>query len=323
MNKIAQKILKAKSILLSTHRTPDGDGLGSELALYHALTKIGKEVQLVHVDKPAFKYGFLIKKAPIEYFETSLKNVPDLALLFDTNDGRLLPGLWEELEKESVEFAFIDHHPILQEAPSVGELSYIDTEAASTGEITFDLIEKLDIEIDENIAEAIYTSICFDTQLFRYIKSSAKSHTIAAKLIPFIENPEDIHDSLFGNIPIEKFRFISFCTNKIEFHHNDCLAYLEVTDEDLVRFNMSNEDTRDLTDQILGIDSVELSLVVSPSSEGKKLSFRSKKPLEILQIAKSWDGGGHKYASGAFVPSSHENFKILKEKLIKQLGELL
>lgn len=323
MNKLVEKINASDKIILSTHRTPDGDGLGSELALFHALTKMGKSVRLVHVDEPAFKYKFITKKAPLEYYSEDLDIQADLILVFDTNDGRMLPLFWEKVTSLNLEFAFIDHHPILKEAPQIGELSFIDTKAASTGEISFDLIEMLGVELDTNIAEAIYTSICFDTQLFRYIKSSAKSHAIAAKLIPHIENPEDIHDHLFGNIPIEKFRFISHCTNKIEFYYNDHLAYLEVNDEDLIRFNMSNEDTRDLTDQILGIDSVEVSLVVTPSPEGKKLSFRSKKPIEVLQIAKSWGGGGHKSASGAFVGKSHERYNHLKEDLLNQIGDLL
>lgn len=323
MKALLDKIKSSESIILSTHRTPDGDGLGSEVAIYHALKRLGKKVRLVHVDKPAFKYQFLTKKVNIEVFHPEIEVDCDLFMIFDTNDARMIPGLWEQVKKTSGEIAFIDHHPILQEAPGLDALSFVDTKAASTGEIAFKIIRDLGVSWDENIAEALYTSICFDTQLFRYIKSSAISHQIAAEVIPYIDTPEKIHDYLFGNIPVEKFRFISHCTNNIEFKFNNQLAFLEVTDQDLIRFNISNEDTRDLTDQILGIDSVEIALVVTPSEGAKKLSFRSKKPIEVLSAAKKWNGGGHPYASGALVKDTHPDFHELKQKLIAQLGELL
>lgn len=323
MKKLIDKIKTAKKIVLSTHRTPDGDGLGSELALFHFLKEQNYDVRLIHVDKPAFKYNFITKKAPIEIFQPTTSLDADLVLIFDTNDGRMIPGLWDKIVEGKIDFSFIDHHPLLNEAPDTGIYSFVDTKAASTGEIAYKLIKELGGVFNENIAEAIYTSICFDTQLFRYIKSSAISHQIAAEMIPFLTDPEYIHDNLFGNIPIEKFKFISHCTNKIQFLFNDQLAYLEIMDEDLIRFNMSNEDTRDLTDQILGIDSVELAIVVIPTTEGKRLSFRSKKPIEVLDIAKQFGGGGHRFASGAFVAKEHPLFAELKKHLFSMAEKVL
>jgi phosphoesterase RecJ-like protein len=86
---------------------------------------------------------------------------------------------------------------------------------------------------------------------------------------------------------------------------------------------MSNEDTRDLTDQILGIDSVELAIVAIPTQEGRRLSFRSKKPIEVLSIAKKFGGGGHKYASGAFVSREHPLYPELKKHLFSMVEDSL
>ncbi|MEE6251454.1 MAG: DHH family phosphoesterase [Bdellovibrionota bacterium] len=326
MKELLNKIKAAKQILLSTHRAPDGDGFGAEVALYHALIKLDKKVHLLHVDEPAFKYNFLRKKVRLDVFSNESQpeaSETDLILVFDTNDGRMLPGLWNWVTENKIQFAFIDHHPFLEDAPNIGELSFINTDAASTGEIVYSMIKDLEVEMDENIAEALYTSVCFDTQLFRYVKSSAISHAIAAEVIPYIDEPESIHDHLFGNIPIEKFRFLAYCTNKIEFHFNNQFAYLEITDEDLIRFNMSSEDTRDLTDHILGVDSVEISLVVIPAEGGKKLSIRSKKPLRVLELAKLWNGGGHLYASGAYIPADSKSLANLKKDLLSEIKKLL
>ena len=326
MNNLLQKIQQSKNILLSTHRTPDGDGFGAEVAFYHALIQQQKVVRLVHVDEPAYKYNFLRKKVVLENFNHYLakkSSLPDLVLVFDTNDGRMLPGLWEWIVEKQLDYAFIDHHPLLDGAPPVGPLSFVDTEAASTGEIVFRMLESLQWPLSANIAEALYTSVCFDTQLFRYVKSSPKSHEIAAKVLPYLENPEKIHEHLFGNVPIEKFRFLAHCTSQIEFFFHNQLAYLEISDDDLIRFNMSSEDTRDLTDHILGVDSVEISLVVSPHEGGKKLSIRSRKPVRVLELAELWGGGGHPAAAGAFIPAGSERLLNLKKELLQEVEKLL
>src|SRR5690606_5720111 len=116
----------AKTILLSTHRECDGDGLGAEIALYHALKKAGKNVRVLNVDDVPPKYHFLNHYDFLEIYQRPHKPVQDidLTLIFDTNDERQLGSLYSVLKAQSKEILFIDHHPILAEGPIPTQGSY-------------------------------------------------------------------------------------------------------------------------------------------------------------------------------------------------------
>src|SRR5687767_15079165 len=157
MKALAKKIHKAKRIVLSTHRESDGDGIGCEIALYLALKKSGKDVRILNVDRVPKKYEFLKVTKEMQYYEE--KHSPlkptDMGLIFDTNDHRLLSPLFEELEKKCDEIVFIDHHPELLQGPRPTAGSLLLTDAASTGEIVYQIINELSIPLDEHIAEAL------------------------------------------------------------------------------------------------------------------------------------------------------------------------
>lgn len=320
-SKLSDIILEAQSILLTTHREPDGDGLGSQLALYYALKKINKKVKIVNVDSAPAKYNFLNHKSLIEVFNGVLEPV-DLAIVMDTNDRRLISPLYEHLEKNSTQIVFLDHHPVLQKGPAPSPNSIINTKAASTGEITYDLIEHLKIPLNTQISEALYTSLVFDTQMFRFIRNSSKSHYIAAELLKFPINSEKIHQALFGDFSKEKILFMAKSLSHLEFYTQDRIALLRIEKKELLDANLSKDQTKDLIDMIMNIESVEIaSLILEHSPSEFKLSFRSKGQVPILHIAESFGGGGHLYAAGAFV--QNKNFHSLKEEVTNQLLETL
>ena len=138
---IVDAIKNAKTVLLTTHRQCDGDGLGAQLGMYHALKSLGKNVRVLNVDATPNKYRFLSPDSYIQYFDSHYDPIheTDLTLIFDTNDKRLLAPLYDELEKKSKNIFFIDHHPVLKTGPEPTSGSVINTQAASTGEIVFDI----------------------------------------------------------------------------------------------------------------------------------------------------------------------------------------
>ena len=210
-------IKNAHKIVLTTHKDCDGDGLGSELALYYGLKKIGKDVQIVHVDLLPKRYENFLNKDLFTLFRPTLFESPiDLCLIFDTNDERLIEPLFSEIQTVCKDIVFIDHHPLLKSGP-LPKRAFIDTTAASTGEITYSVIKNLDIPLDVSIAESLYLSVVFDTQLFRYVRRSVASHQIAIDLLPFIPSPETIHRNLFGGQTPEKISFISKALGKINY----------------------------------------------------------------------------------------------------------
>ena len=301
--RLTKDIQEAKNILLTTHRQCDGDGLGSVLGLYHALKKLKKPVQAFCVDKIPSKYSFLEPKKYIKVFEdahNSVKNT-ELALIFDTNDKRLVEPLYAELTKKCKKILFIDHHPILNQGPEPTMGSFIDTRAASTGEITYFLIKEFGVSLDALIARAIYTSIAFDTQVFKYIRNSPASHLIAAELLEFEKNPDEIHRKLFATHTQGKITFLSKVLSEIDFFANGKAAILCLSQKDMEDNRLGPDDARDVIDMIMNIKTVQVGALFRQESNGYKISLRSKGEIEILGIAENFQGGGHMFAAGAFI----------------------
>lgn len=321
--KVAQSIRNASRILLTTHRQCDGDGLGSELAIYHALKKINKEVRILNVDGTPQKYDYLNPDQYIQYFDGPHDPIEpmDLALIFDTNDRRLIEPLYEELEKKCKNIIFVDHHPVLKEGPEPTSQSVINIRAASTGELAYDIIKALDIELDEKIARALYTSVVFDTQLFRYIRNSARSHEVVVDLLQHEKNPIEVHRRLFGNFTASKLQFIADSLSDVEFFDDEQLAILKLKTEDLTRRGMNIDDSRDLIDMIMNIETVQAAAVLREDApQVYKLSLRSKGNFPILQIAEKFGGGGHHFASGATLEGE---YTALRDEILKSMRKQL
>jgi phosphoesterase RecJ-like protein len=229
----------------------------------------------------------------------------------------MVDPLYAELEKHCREILFVDHHPVLNQGPEPTPGSFIDTRAASTGEISYFLIKGLGIRLDENIARALYTSIAFDTQLFRYVKSSPTSHLICAELLEYERNPEEIHQCLFSTHTIGKVAFLSKVLSQIEFFGNGSVAVLKLRSQDLDDHDLEMDDSRDVIDMIMNINSLQAAALFREEAPNTyKLSLRSKGKIEILGVAESFQGGGHLFAAGALL---HGKYQDLKLQVVNQL----
>ncbi|MGE4132643.1 MAG: bifunctional oligoribonuclease/PAP phosphatase NrnA [Bdellovibrionales bacterium] len=314
-----RRIQASKTILLTTHKQCDGDGLGALLALYHGLRKTGKEVRVVLVDAVPKKYGFLEPERHLECFDQPHNPIQptDLVLIFDTNDRRLVEPLFEALEKSCREILFVDHHPVLNQGPEPTAGSFIETRAASTGEISYFILKGLGIRFDEKIAQALYTSITFDTQLFRFVKNSVNSHLIAAELLLHINNAEEIHRHLFSTHTIDKVAFLAKVLGQIEFHGNGQVAVLKLHAKDLDDHNMDMDETRDVIDMLMNVNSLQAAALFREDAKNEyKLSLRSKGRIEVLGIAEAFHGGGHMFAAGAYIKGE---YKDLRGRVVQML----
>jgi phosphoesterase RecJ-like protein len=325
LEKIVSLIQKSQSLILSTHRQCDGDGLGAQLAVYHALKKIGKKVEVVNVDFTPRKYRFLSPDEHILYYEDhpEFTTTADTCLIFDTNDERLVEPLFSNVIRKTCKtIAFIDHHPVLKQGgPQPTAESIIDTTSASTGEMAYRIIKGLGIPLDREIARALYTSITFDTQLYRYIRNSPVSHQIAAELLMFDINPEEVHRHLFGNQTVNKMAFLAKALGQIEYFSEGRLAFLSLKDADLFHYNLEPDESRDVIDMLMNIETLEAAVIFREDAENKyKVSLRSKGKIEVVSIAENIGGGGHNHAAGAFVTGV---FAELKDKVVSALTEKL
>lgn len=300
MKQLSEVIKKARRVTVTTHRDCDGDGVGAMLAFYHSLKKLNIDVRILSVDSIPKKYSFLPGFESVEIFNPeSAPDLGDLLIAFDTNDSRRIEPLASWAQK-SGDVLFIDHHPILENGPKPSIGSLINIKAASTGEMAFDLIQFLMVEMDASIAQCLYTSIVFDTQLFRFIRKSPRSHQIAAELMVHSFDPTEIHRKLFGNQSPEKLRFLAKALSEIDYLHKGQVAYLSLRLEDFTQYQVDPEASRDVVDMMMNVEGVEIAVIIREESKSKlKVSIRSKGRFEVLSLAETWEGGGHLYAAGA------------------------
>ncbi len=319
MEQLLDLVKRARLVTLTTHRDCDGDGVGAMLAFLHALRKLNIKAQVITVDEIPLKYSFLPGFSDVKVFS---KNDPlppsDLLIAFDTNDARRIEplGSWAQGLGPVL---YIDHHPVLEKGPHPGHSSYINTQAASTGEMTFDLIQSLQIEFDAKIAQCLYTSLVFDTQLFRFIRKSPRSHQIAAELMHHSFDPTEIHRHLFGNQSPEKLKFLARALSEIEYLHHGKVAYLTLSYLDFQKYNVDPEASRDVVDMMMNVRDVEIAALFRQETENKmKVSLRSKGRYEVLSLAEKWGGGGHLYAAGSTL--QFKNLEQLKNDLLTWLN---
>ncbi len=324
MDRLLELLRRSQLISVTTHRDCDGDGVGAMLAFYHALLSMGFKTRLLSVDEIPAKYSFLPGYKNIEVFNPSKAPVAgDLLIAFDTNDSRRIEPLasWALKNTTNVspkgQLVFIDHHPVLEKGPHPGHSSFINTQAASTGEMTFDLIKSMKIPLNDHVAQCLYTSIVFDTQLFRFIRKSPRSHQIAAELMQFDFDPTDIHRRLFGNQTPQKLKFLAQALSRIEYYHSGKVAYLELRKEDFLNHQVDPEASRDVVDLMMNVQDIEISFMIREERGKTKISLRSKGHHEVLTLAEQWGGGGHLYAAGATLDQADN--QILKKQILEWL----
>jgi phosphoesterase RecJ-like protein len=271
------------------------------------------------VDPVPKKYNFLEPEKHLEVFEGphTLLAATDLTLIFDTNDKRLIEPLYSTIQSNCPEILFVDHHPVLNEGPEPTAGSYIETRAASTGEIAYFILKGLGIRFDERIAQALYTSISFDTQLFKFVRNSVNSHLIAAELLLHLKHAEDIHRHLFSTHTVGKVKFLSKVLGQVEYFGDGQVAVLRLQAAVLKEHGLDMDDSRDVIDMLMNVTTLEAAaLFREEKTDEYKLSLRSKGQVEVLGVAESFQGGGHMFASGASIKGKYED---IKNKVVQQL----
>lgn len=313
--KLKQLLDASKTIWLSTHKSSDGDGLGSEVAFYHALRNNNYNVKIIHNDPVPQRYNFLIDKIEIldiRTFDTDIFAPDDLIFIFDTHDPKLCAPLFGLSQKAKTQIVFVDHHIVFEEKLE-NIIYHINEEASCTGEIVLHLIKSLNISIDENMASALYTSLLFDTQCFRFQRDSLKTFDMAQELIRAGARHKQIYSLLFDNWSLNKMNYLSKLIKQVIYKNND-IAIICIDKSDLEAFKLNTDDVSDLVDLFMSIRNLNCSIVVREESANYyKLSFRSRS-YEILSWAREFGGGGHLYSAGAWVHDTSENIlnKIYK-----------
>ena len=321
--KLNQDIENSKRIVLSTHMSPDGDGLGSASAMYHYITSLGLECKIIQISKFPNQYNFLNKDNIIETYNAAKHDQwlekADLALIFDVGSYNRLGQLGNVLSTNQTNVINIDHHPDLGDKRF--NENYINIHAAATGEMVYDFFEENNIRLNKEIASGIYTAVMTDTGSFRHSNTNQKSHKIAMNCLAFNVDNSKIYQSIYENKSKAQVSLLAKVINNIRFDLDGQVASFIVSNKMIEDSGTMPEDVDGFTDFVRSINGVEIAIMVCENETGKcRINFRSKGKYIINDIAKSFDGGGHKFAAGATAEGNSNN--VLQEVLNRTFIEV-
>ena len=291
------------SFVLTTHINPDGDGLGSEVALALWLKARGKKVTVVNQSETPAYYRFMNTLFPVETYSAAkhdpLISRADVVIALDTNSPSRFAALKDAIFTSHAYKICIDHH--LDPNP-FADLYVINEEATATGEIVYDLLQSIDpAAITAPIAEALYAAIMTDTGSFRFPKTVERTHLIASDLLKRGANPTRIYQKIFEEGPVNKLKLLGRALDSLTVVHGGAVAYMVLTRRAFTETQTTEEDTDNMINNAMSIGGVKVGLMFVELEKGVKVSFRSKGNIPINELAKEFGGNGHRNAAGARV----------------------
>jgi phosphoesterase RecJ-like protein len=313
-NQIEAEIQAASHIVITSHKSADGDSVGSSLGLLHFIEKLGKKAVVCHPDKaPDFLYWLdtsaivLMDENPEEVTEHFKKT--DLIFCLDYNaTKRVGPEMQVLLEESTCKKIMIDHHLNPEDFPN---LAVSETNASSTAQLIVDLIEQsghINL-LDEKIGTPLYVGILTDTGSFRFNSVKPHTHEVLAKLLAAGVAHHKIHESLNDTNTESRLRLQGYAmSEKMEVLHDYHVAIISLTKEELAKYNYQKGDTDALANLLLSIKGMKAAIVFKEKDGIMKISFRSKgedNPVNIL-AKEHFDGGGHANAAGGMSDLSVE-----------------
>lgn len=312
VSEVVKAIQKSKTIAISFHVSPDGDSLGSSLALALALKKSNKDCYIACKDTIPEIYSYLpFNKIKME---DTIGTSTDCVIVLDCGDvKRICTDI--NIHSRNYTVLNLDHH-ISNEF--YGDINLVDTSSAAVGEIIFEIIETLHIPLDEEISRCIYTSIVSDTGGFKYTNTTPKTHAIAAKLISYNIGFNDIHMTLFQSKSLNKVKLYGKVIENLYLLEKDKVCIMKLTKDMLNELNMENSDTSDIISLGTDISSVEVVALLKEADSKVKVSLRSKHIVDVRKIAETFGGGGHIRAAGLTIDCDIKSAEALIINAIKK-----
>lgn len=315
MNLAKERIIKSENIYIASHVQPDGDNLGSMLALGLALKKTNKKVYMVETDPVPSDFMFL---PGVHYIEKvhNYDNI-DLFITLDSSDMERLGQNIKLIDKANFVIN-IDHHI---SNTNYGDINIVDSNSGSTAELVFKMIKTLDIKIDKDIGTCIYTGISTDTGSFMYDNTRPETHLIAAELLEIGIDKKKIILNIYQNKSMEKTKLFIKVLENLETYSDNQIAIVQVTNDILLETGAKMEETEGIISFVRDIEPVEVAIMLKEfETKEIKVSMRSKRYVDVSEICSKFSGGGHVRAAGCTINNSLD---FAKDALIQELKKVL
>ena len=323
INKVIDLLKTTNRIVILTHHRPDGDAIGSQLALYHYLLQKNQQTaMIVPSGLPDFLQWMPAANQIINFENNSglaQQKISNAEIIFclDFNWLSRLENLENFVRRSAAKKILIDHH---LQPENVYDIVFSYPESSATAELIYEFIVAMGDKdlINKTVAECIYTGIMTDTQSFRFSTMTSGTHRIIADLIERGVENNKIHENVYDNFSENRIRFLGYCIReKLQVLPQYNTAYISISKKELEQFNHHTGDTEGIVNFALGIKGIRLAAFFSERAKDVKISLRSKNEFSVQELAvKYFEGGGHKNAAGG---TSH----LPLQETIKKFEEIL
>lgn len=289
------------SFLVVSHVQPDGDAIGSTLAVAHVLKQLGKAFTLTNDSPVPEKYRFMDMAENILAWDEAKKGNFAAVISVDAADRERL-GTVEEVLAGDLPVLNFDHHPTNDH---FGSVNIVVEDKAATAEILYEWIEYMQLEWDRAFAEAIYTGVMTDTGGFRYSNTTPKVMKLAAHLLEYGVIPSDIAERVFETISYAKVSILKEALHSLTLSDDGQICWLSITAEQMKRAGAKDEDLGGIVNFARNVEGVEVGILFKQMDErGVKVSFRSREKADVGKVAHELGGGGHTRAAGCYMEGS-------------------
>lgn len=296
IEEIGECIAVHQSFLLMSHVRPDGDAIGSEIALGYSLLAMGKEVFMINEDGVPESLEFLKGSKKVTQPPSEPLDI-EVAIALDTgNKPRLGERALHAASKAKI-WINIDHHI---SNPGYGDLNLIDAGKPATGQIIYELIKVLNYPLPEESRDSIYVAVSTDTGSFQYGSTTAETYELGADLIRRGLDVGKINADTYDNHPYRRLELMRALLNTLQIFEDGRLACWELLDETRLRLALQPDDSEGLIDLIRSVKGVLVAVFFEELSDGKiRVSMRSKdRSINVCDVASQFEGGGHALAAG-------------------------
>ncbi len=314
--KVAEQILAGDNWLIVMHENPDGDAIGSSLAMAHILDELHKPWTILIAEAIPKRFSFLPLFDKIVQIQESHQRIFTNIIAVDCADKARFAHVGAAIAQNAC-IVNIDHH---QTNPLYGTACFVDEQAAATCELVYHIAKFLGIHFTDGLAKSLYTGILTDTGGFSYPNTTRDVHQIAAELLASGVRPYDIAEPALECRTLQQMRLLQLALATLRVSDDGLYASLYVTRQMLDSAGANDDDAEGLVGFARSIDTVEVGALFRENLDGKiKTSLRSKRLIDVSKIAQHFGGGGHARASGCTIEAPLDKSMELVESLVRRV----
>ena len=320
---IARRLEEAETVVLTTHVTPDGDGLGSAIALCRHLRRRGKEAMVINCSSVPHDLRWLYERGEFQVYNGARheKRVleADAIVATDIGGSERLGKMLDPVRRSRGTKIVVDHHVYDND---LFDLPLITVDVSSSAELTYDLLRHMGARMDRHLAEPLYVGLASDTGGFAYSATSPQAHRMAAELLQAGVDPHSVWRKTHCQVPHGKMRFLGLLMSQLQLEHDGRLIWTSV-DLDFLRLNDTvPRDAFEIVNHFLHVKGVEVGVFFMEITKTRtKVSLRSAGTVDVCRVAKRHGGGGHRFAAGCAIDSM--GLAVAIPHILEDIGEQL